>query len=66
MNENKIKDRWKNYFKQLLDEENPKTVGRDRIPNQAIKSEIIKEEVEKAMKMKHNKVTGPENISIEA
>ena len=62
--ERKIKRRWHEYFKELLNEENE----RDRLENVALVSgpveEFSEEEVKKAVKeMKSGKTPGPSGIS---
>ncbi len=62
----KIKDRWEKYFEHLLNEENPRVVFGDGVPNQAVTSSISREEVKKALKkMKKGKATGPDGIPVE-
>ena len=65
--EEQIRKRWEKYFKKLLNEENPRTVFGDGVPNQALTPGISRLEVEKALKkMKNSKATGPDNIPVEA
>ena len=66
LDEDKIKERWKEYFEELLNVEN------DRIQRAVQQREvrdvrdIREEEARDAMiKMKNNKAAGPDNISIE-
>ena len=66
--ENEIKERWKNYYVKLMNEENPRE--RRETELQTVDKEvesISKEEVWKAVcKMKNGKPTGPDEIPAEA
>lgn len=42
MDESKIKGRWEKYFEQVVNEQHPRAVVGDEIPNHAIKAEISK------------------------
>ncbi|XP_068235722.1 uncharacterized protein [Palaemon carinicauda] len=57
----KIK-RWKTYFEGLLNEENPRTVFEDGLPNEAVTIGVTRREVKQAVKMKNSKAGGPDNI----
>ena len=51
-----IIERWKGYYGKLLNEENPRTVFGDRVPNEGLTPAINREAVEVALKgMKHGK-----------
>ena len=59
-------ERWKGYYGMLLNEENPRTVYRDGVPNEGVTPAINREEVEVALKgMKHGKAMGPDGIPVE-
>ena len=62
MTENdKIKSRWESYFNHLLNEENPRVVFGDGVPNEGITSGISREEVKEALKkMKSGKACRPD------
>ena len=62
----KIIERWKGYYGKLLNEENPRAVFGDGVPNEGSTREINREEVEVALKeMKNGKAMGPDGISVE-
>lgn len=64
--QDKIKDRWKGYFDNLLNVENPRAVFDDGVPNEGLTPGIIREEVEVALKrMKTGKAMGPDGIPVE-
>ena len=67
VDDNEIKERWKEYFKTLLNEENP-TAGMDEgEPNDRRTTAISREEVKQALGgMNDGKATGPDNIPVEA
>ena len=61
-----IIERWKGYFGKLLNEENPRTVFGDGVPNEGLTPAINREEVEVALKgMKHGNAMGPDGIRME-
>ena len=65
-NENAIKDRWKNYYEKLLNEENPRIPSGDGLPSKGPTTDISRAEVVQAMrKMKKSKALGPDSIPIE-
>ena len=65
--ENEILKRWKEYFEKLLNEENPRSLRGEGVPNNGEETEITRREVELAMgKMKMGKATGPDDLPIEA
>ena len=62
----KIKNRWEAYFDRLLNEENPRVVFGDGVPNEGITSGISRDEVKRALKkMKNGKACGPDEIPAE-
>ena len=62
-----IQSRWKQYFEQLLNEENQRTVYGDGVPNYGVTREIGRQEVKDALeRMKNGKATGPDEIPAEA
>ncbi|XP_068250325.1 uncharacterized protein [Palaemon carinicauda] len=63
--ENEIKRRWETYFEGLLNEENPRTVFEDGLPNETFNIGVTRREVEQTVKMKNSKATGPDNIPVE-
>ena len=67
LDDDKIKERWKEYFEELLNVENDR-VQRD-VQQREVRDvrDISEDEVKDAMrKMKNNKAAGPNNILIEA
>ena len=67
LDEGKIKERWEIYFEKLLNEENPRMVFEDGVPNLGTTTMISREEVENALKkMKTGKATGPDGVPVEA
>ncbi|XP_068236999.1 uncharacterized protein [Palaemon carinicauda] len=64
--ENEIKRRWETSFEGLLNEEKPRTVFEDGLPNEADTIGVTRREVEQAVKMmKNNKAAGTDNIPVE-
>ena len=62
----KIIERWKGYYGNLLNEENPRTVFGDGVPNEGLTPAINRKEVEVALKgMKLGKAMGPDGIPME-
>ena len=62
-NEKRVRERWKGYFENLLNEEYPREQHHNGTPNQG----LTRAEVESALKkMKKNKATGPDEIPVEA
>ena len=62
----KIIERWKGYYGNLLNEENPRTVFGDGVPNEGLTQAINRKEVEVALKgMKLGKAMGPDGIPVE-
>ncbi|XP_064099435.1 uncharacterized protein LOC135210473 [Macrobrachium nipponense] len=58
--------RWKEYFEELLNEENPRTIIRDGNPHERIVQDVSREEAKKALdKMKKGKAVGPDGIPTE-
>ena len=65
-NDNEIKDRWKNYYEKLLNEENPRIPSGDGLPSEGPTTDISRAEVVQAMRStKSNKAVGPDSIPIE-
>ncbi|XP_059045645.1 uncharacterized protein LOC131841338 [Achroia grisella] len=67
MKEDDIKDRWKNYFENLMNEENSwnKSIGEERV-NVGLVREVRMEEVKQAVRsMKSSKAVGPDGIPVE-
>ena len=63
---NVIIERWKGYFGKLLNEENPRTVFGDGVPNEGLTPAINRKEVEVALNgMKHGKAMGPDGIPVD-
>ncbi|XP_068224392.1 uncharacterized protein [Palaemon carinicauda] len=64
--ESEIKRRWETYFEGLLNEENPRTVFEDGLPNETVNIGVTRKEVEQAVKkMKNSKAAGPDNRPVE-
>ncbi|KAM1721664.1 hypothetical protein TB2_022716 [Malus domestica] len=70
--ENAVKDRWRGYFHNLFNEEHERSTSLGELSNSeeyrnySFYRRIRKEEVVVALKkMKHRKVVGPDDISIE-
>src|SRR6218665_608356 len=64
--EETIKDRWKTYFTELLNEENPREPLEDICPVEGPEREITRSEIEIAIKsMKNNKAPGPSGMTAE-
>jgi len=62
-----IKRRWKEYFENLMNVENPRVETGAGLPTERRTDNISRREVEKALRlMKSNKAVGPDNIPIEA
>jgi hypothetical protein len=68
MEEKLVKQRWKEYFDKLLNQENPReTRETPAEANEREVEDITTEEVRKAMKkMKKGKAQGPDEIPVEA
>jgi len=66
--DSEIRERWKQYFEKLMNEENPRTPREWNRPVKEAQVEDISEgEVSRALgKMKNGKAVGPDNISSEA
>lgn len=61
----KLKERWRGYYENLLNQEHPRVILEDEIPNQGVTPEIGREEVNVAVKkMKNGKSTGPDSIPV--
>ena len=57
---------WKGYFGKLPNEENPRTVFGDGVPNEGLTPAINRKEVEVALTgMKHGKAMRPDGIPVE-
>lgn len=66
-NQKDIKDRWKEYFEALLNEENEREIFEEGEGNPGIVNQVTREEVEKAVKkMKKGKAVGADGIPVEA
>ena len=58
--------RWKGYNGKLLNEENPRTLFGDGVPNEILIPAINRKEVEVALKgMQHGKAMGPDGIQVD-
>ena len=67
MVDEEIRKRWQDYFRTLLNEENPRLVASDGIPNLGVTKQVSREEVVQALKeMKVGKAVGPDEIPVEA
>ena len=54
------------YYGKLLNEENPRTVLGDGMPNEGLAPAINREEIEVGLKgMKNGEVMGPDGMSVE-
>ncbi|XP_068234267.1 uncharacterized protein [Palaemon carinicauda] len=64
--ESEIKRRWETYFEGLLNDENPRTIFEDGLPNEIVTIGVTRREVEQAVKkMKYSKAAGLDNIPVE-
>nr|XP_027212618.1 uncharacterized protein LOC113805759 [Penaeus vannamei] len=64
--EEKIRDRWKSYFKSLLNEENPRAGFEDGALNLGVTCAMVRQEVREALrKIENGKATGPDDIPAE-
>ena len=64
--EEEIKNRWREYFDKLLNEENPRSVRENGIANERVVPNISRREVRRALnKMKKGKAVGPDGIPVE-
>ena len=64
--EESIRERWKEYFEKLLNEENPRRITEDGNPQVRVVVNISREEVKRALdKMKTGKAVGPDGIPVE-
>ena len=64
--EEEIKSRWREYFENLLNEENPRNIREDGIANERGAPRISRREVRRALsKMKKGKAVGPDGIPVE-
>ena len=58
--------RWKGYFDKLLNEENPRSIFDDGVPNEGLTQGISRDEVKVAIsRMKNEKATGMDGIPVE-
>ena len=58
--------RWKGYFDKLLNEENPRSIFDDGVPNEGLTQGIRRDEVKVAIsRMKNGKATGMDGIPVE-
>ena len=65
--EERVRERWKEYFENFLNEEYPREQHQKGTPNQGLTIGVTRAEVESALKkMKNNKATGPDEIPVEA
>ena len=65
--EERVRERWKEYFENLLNEEYPREQHQNGTPNQGLTVGVTRVEVESAFrKMKNNKATGPDEIPVKA
>ena len=65
--EERVRERWKEYFENLQNEEYPREQHQNGTPNQGLTIGVIRAEVESALrKLKNNKATGPDEIPVEA
>ena len=64
--EERVKERWKEYFENLLNEEYPREQHQNGTPNQELTIGVTRAEVESALRKMNNKATGPDEIPVEA
>ena len=65
--EERVRETWKEYFENLLNDEYPREQHQNETPNQGLTIGVTRVEVESALKkMKNNKATGPDVIPVEA
>ena len=58
--------RWKGYFDKVLNEENPRSIFYDGVPNKGLTQGISRNEVKVAIsRMKNGKATGMDGIPVE-
>ena len=58
--------RWKGYFDKLLNEENPRSIFDDGVPNKGLTQGISRDEIKVAIsRMKNGKATGMDGIPVE-
>ena len=58
--------RWKGYFDKLLNEENPRSIFDDGVPNEGLTQGISRNEVKVAIsRVKNGKATGMDGIPVE-
>ncbi|XP_063863903.1 uncharacterized protein LOC135102551 [Scylla paramamosain] len=63
---NEVRERWKEYFKALLNEENARGVLEDGEPNDRRTTAVSREEVKQALRrMNDGETTEPDNIPVE-
>uniref|UniRef100_A0A8D8YAF2 Craniofacial development protein 2 n=3 Tax=Cacopsylla melanoneura TaxID=428564 RepID=A0A8D8YAF2_9HEMI len=63
---NHIKERWREYFEGLLNEENLRDIFESGVENLGVVKEVSREEIEKALKkMKNGKAVGVDGIPVE-
>lgn len=61
-----IRERWREYFDELLNEENTREIFEQGVENQGMVREVTREEVERAVKkMKNGKAVGVDEIPVE-
>ena len=64
--EERVRERWKEYFENLLNEEYPREQHQNGTPNQVLTIGVTRVEVESALKkMKNNKATRLDEIPVE-
>ena len=65
--EKRVRERWKDYFENFLNEVYPRELHQNGAPNQGLTIGVTRAEVESALKkMKKNKATGPDEIPVKA
>ena len=65
--EERVRERWKKYFENLLNEEYPREQHQNGTPSQGLTIGVTRVGIESALKkMKNNKATGPDKIPVEA